>query len=121
MFTPWIAIGALLLMGTTVMADNTSFDADPVGGVPAGWTVAKTGTGNPRWAVEADASAPSTSKVVKQSGHATYPLLLKTGSNVRDGFVEVQFKAISGSEDRAGGLVWRGARSMLSGARAGTA
>jgi hypothetical protein len=26
---------------------------------------------------------------------------------VRDGFVEVRFKAISGSEDRAAGIVWR--------------
>jgi len=26
---------------------------------------------------------------------------------VRDGLVEIQFKAISGSEDRAAGVVWR--------------
>jgi Domain of Unknown Function (DUF1080) len=102
-----VAVATLLLMETTVMADKTSFDADAVGSAPAGWTVAKTGTGNPKWTVEADHTAPSKSKVVKQSGRATYPLLLKTGSNVRDGFVEVQFKAISGSEDRAAGIVWR--------------
>ena len=29
------------------------------------------------------------------------------GTNIKDGFVEVKFKPISGSEDRAGGLVWR--------------
>jgi hypothetical protein len=52
-------------------------------------------------------TAPSKSKVVKQSGRATYPLLLRNGTSVKDGFVEVQFKAISGSEDRAAGLVWR--------------
>jgi hypothetical protein len=32
---------------------------------------------------------------------------LKEGTNIRDGFVEVKFKPISGSEDRAGGIVWR--------------
>jgi hypothetical protein len=45
--------------------------------------------------------------VLKQSGRATYPLALKEGTKLRDGFVEVKFKPISGSEDRAGGLVWR--------------
>ena len=35
------------------------------------------------------------------------PLALKDGTSVKDGFVEVRFKAISGSEDRAAGLVWR--------------
>jgi hypothetical protein len=45
--------------------------------------------------------------VLKQSGKATYPLALREGTNLRDGFVEVKFKPISGSEDRAGGIVWR--------------
>lgn len=66
-----------------------------------------TGQGTPKWTVEGDASAPSKSKVIKQSGQATYPLLLKNGTSVRDGFVEIQFKAISGGEDRAAGIVWR--------------
>ena len=46
-------------------------------------------------------------KIVKQSGRATYPLLLKDGTSIKDGFVEIKFKAIAGSEDRAAGLVWR--------------
>jgi hypothetical protein len=100
-------IGALLVMETSVMAEQIGFDTDPLGSVPAGWTVTKTGTGSPKWTVEADPTAPSKSNVVKQSGRATYPLLLKSGSSVKDGFVEVQFKAISGSEDRAAGVVWR--------------
>jgi 3-keto-disaccharide hydrolase len=102
-----IMIAVLLAMEGPVMADKISFDTDVVGSAPAGWTIAKTGTGSPKWTVEADPTAPSKSKVVKQSGRATYPLLLKSGSSVRDGVVEVQFKAISGSEDRAAGLVWR--------------
>jgi hypothetical protein len=100
-------IGALSVMETSVMAEQISFDTDRLGSIPAGWTVTKTGTGSPKWIVEADPTAPSKSNVVKQSGRATYPLLLKSGSSLKDGFVEVQFKAISGSEDRAAGVVWR--------------
>jgi hypothetical protein len=66
-----------------------------------------TGRGNPKWTVEKDQNAPASANVLRQSGKATYPLALKDGTSIRDGFVEVKFKAISGSEDRAGGLVWR--------------
>jgi hypothetical protein len=101
------AAAILFLIGSDAMADNVSFDADKIGSTPSGWMVTKTGRGEPNWTVEDDPSAPSKSKVVRQSGRATDPLLLRTGTNVKDGFVEVHFKAISGSEDRAGGIVWR--------------
>jgi hypothetical protein len=95
-------------MEVTAMADNTAgFETDAVGAAPKGWTATKTGPGVPKWTVEQEPSAPSGSKVLKQSGRATYPLLLKDGSNVKDGFIAVRFKAIAGSEDRAAGLVWR--------------
>jgi hypothetical protein len=55
----------------------------------------------------AGSTAPSREKVVKQSGRADYPLLLKDDTGVKDGFIETKFKAIASSEDRAGGLVWR--------------
>jgi hypothetical protein len=89
------------------MADQVSFANDTTGAAPQDWIATMTGQGTPRWIVEEDPSAPSKSKIVKQSGRATYPLLLKNGTNVRNGFVEIQFKAISGSEDRAAGIVWR--------------
>lgn len=97
----------LCLMEGTAMADQVSFANDATGASPQGWTVTMTGRGTPKWTVEEDSSAPSKSKIVKQSGRATYPLLLKNGTSVKDGFVEIQFKAISGSEDRAAGIVWR--------------
>jgi hypothetical protein len=97
----------LCLVKGTAMADHASFANDAVGAAPQGWTVAMTGQGTPKWTVEDDASAPSKSKVVKQSGRAPYPLLLKNGTSIKDGFVEIQFKAILGSEDRAAGIVWR--------------
>ena len=42
--------------------------------------------------------------------HIQTPVLILTardGTSVKDGDVEVKFKPISGSEDQAGGLVWR--------------
>jgi hypothetical protein len=66
-----------------------------------------TGNGAPKWTVESDDTAPSKGLVLKQAGNATYPLALRDGTSIKDGFVETKFKAIAGSEDRAGGLVWR--------------
>jgi hypothetical protein len=90
------------------MTDNTaSFETDVLGAAPKGWMATSTGRGNPLWTTEQDHTAPSKLKVVKQSGRAPYPLLLKDDANFTDGFVETKFKAIAGSEDRAAGLVWR--------------
>jgi hypothetical protein len=100
-------IMALFAMGATAVAEKVSFETDAIGNAPAGWTVTMTGQGNPKWTVEKDPTAPSGPNVVRQSGRAAYPLLLRDGSSVKNGFVEVQFKPIAGSEDRAGGLVWR--------------
>src|SRR5499427_7024529 len=98
----------LCFMEATAMADNTaSFETETVGATPKGWTATITGRGNAKWTVEQDQTAPSKSKVIKQSGVATYPLLMKEDINIKDGFIEVKFKAIDGSEDRAAGLVWR--------------
>ena len=84
-----------------------SFENDTVGATPKGWTATRTGTGDPKWTIEHDQTAPSKLKIVKQSGRATYPLLLKDDTSIKDGFIEIKFKAIAGSQDRAAGLVWR--------------
>jgi hypothetical protein len=78
-----------------------------VGATPKAWTATCTGRGDPKWTIEHDQTAPSKLKILKQSGRATYPLLLKDDTDIRDGFIETKFKAVAGSEDRAGGLVWR--------------
>jgi 3-keto-disaccharide hydrolase len=101
------AAALLCMMEAYAMADKASFVNDTVGATPKGWTATMTGPGQSKWTVEEDSTAPSKSKVVKQSGRAAYPLLLKNGTSVTDGFVEVQFKAVSGTEDRAAGVVWR--------------
>lgn len=98
----------LCLMEVTAMSDSTArFEADAVGSAPKGWTATRTGQGDPKWTIEQDRTAPSKSKILKQSGRATYPLILKDDTNIKDGFIEMRFKAIAGSEDRAAGLVWR--------------
>ena len=100
---------SIMLFGATVagVAESVNFDGDTIGAPPRGWTLTKTGKGSPKWTVERDDTAPSKGRVLKQSGEATYPIALKDGTTIKDGFVEGKFKAISGSEDRAGGLVWR--------------
>jgi Domain of Unknown Function (DUF1080) len=83
------------------------FDKDPAGRAPAGWTGTQTGSGSAMWAVVQDGTAPSKPNVLKQSGVATYPVCLKDDTRIKDGFVEVKLKAVSGKEDQAGGVVWR--------------
>jgi hypothetical protein len=97
----------LCMLESGAMGDKASFAEDAVGTTPKGWTATLTGTGEPKWTIEDDATAPSQSRIVQQSGTATYPLLLKNEPRLKDGFVQIQFKAISGSQDRAGGAVWR--------------
>src|SRR5258707_11053257 len=101
-----IMLTTAALAGTT-LADTVNFDNADTGKPPSGWTATKTGTGQAKWTIEKDESAPSKPNVLKQSGEATYPVCLKNETNVKDGFVEVKFKPISGKEDQAGGLVWR--------------
>jgi hypothetical protein len=101
----------LLLAFTSIAATSPVFSEednfDKSSGAPSGWTSTMTGKGQPRWTVEKDATAPSKPNVLKQSGEATYPLLLKDKSSLQDGYVEVKFKAVSGKEDQAAGVVWR--------------
>lgn len=83
------------------------FDTMPAGKAPSGWTMAQTGDGQAKWAVEPDDTAPSQPNVLKQSGVAAYPVCIKNDTLLKDGFVEVKFKAVSGKVDQAGGVVWR--------------
>src|SRR3974390_3394360 len=89
------------------LADTVNFDDLKPGAPPPGWTATKTGKGDPKWTVEAEDSAPSKPNVLKQSGEATYPVCIKNDTSLKDGFVEVKFKPVSGKEDQAGGVIWR--------------
>jgi hypothetical protein len=86
---------------------TVNFDKAEAGKTPAGWTATQTGSGQAKWAVAADDTAPSKPNVLRQSGQATYPVCIKDDTSLKDGFVEVKFRPISGREDQAGGLIWR--------------
>ena len=101
-------VAAMFLLEVSVMLDHAaSFESTQIGAAPEGWTSTLTGSGDPKWTVESDPTAPSKLSVLRQSGRATYPLILKNDTNIKDGFVEMKFKAIDGSQDRAAGVVWR--------------
>jgi hypothetical protein len=104
---PIAAIAALILITGTAMGETINFDNDKPGNLPAGWKAGVTGRGTPKWAVEADAGAPSKPNVLKQSGSGTFPYCVLTQSALTDGYVEVKFKPLAGREDQAGGLIWR--------------
>ena len=69
-----ILVGALLAAGAT---ETVNFDKADVGKPPSGWTATQTGTGQAKWAIVQDDTAPSKPNVLKQSGQATYPVCLK--------------------------------------------
>ncbi len=106
-----LVLGAIALMqclaAGTSFATVVNFDASTCGAPPAGWTAGKTGKGGPNWSVEQSPGAPSGPNVLQQSGDATYPVCILNGTHLRDGFVEVKFKTVSGREDQAGGVLWR--------------
>jgi hypothetical protein len=99
-----IAAGGLAL---SVLAETAGFDNAKPGKPPPHWTGTQTGTGAAKWSVEQDDSAPSKANVLKQSGEATYPICINDEARLKDGFVEVKFKPLSGKEDQAGGVIWR--------------
>jgi hypothetical protein len=91
-------------------ADATTFDDGNPGELPSGWTSALAGQGQSRWTIERDDSAPSPPLVLKQSAWTpkpSFPLCVKRGVSLKDGFVEVKFKPVSGTNDQAAGLLWR--------------
>jgi Domain of Unknown Function (DUF1080) len=98
---------ATLALGIAPSSGTVNFDTAEIGKPPAGWTAGQTGSGQATWTVVADATAPSKPNVLKQSGKATYPVCIKDDTNIKDGFVEVTFKPVSGKEDQAGGVLWR--------------
>ena len=92
---------------SSAAADTVNFDDLKTGAPPPGWIATQTGRGKANWTIEKDETAPSKPNVLKQSGEATYPVCFKDDTSLKDGFVEVKFKPLSGKEDQAGGVIWR--------------
>jgi hypothetical protein len=89
-----------------------NFDGDASGQLPAKFHAARTGSGGEsKWAVLGDPAAPSKPNVVAQTStdqtDYRFPLLIADEGSFQNLELSVRFKAISGSVDRAGGLVFR--------------
>lgn len=96
-----------ILLVNAAQAGTVNFDITEPGQLPAGWLGGVSGKGTPQWSVVRDNSAPSKPNVLKQSGEGTYPWCVKKDVSLKNGFVEVKFKALTGETDRAGGVIWR--------------
>jgi hypothetical protein len=101
------AVG-LMLAAVVVAAQGKvswNFDADKVGEIAKGFTneVGK-------WEVVADDTAPSKPNVLAQlakSSGSTFNITLVNDTNYKDVDITVKMKAIAGSADQGGGIVWR--------------
>ena len=102
-----LILAAALVLSCHVSAATANFDSDRPGTPPAPWKVGVAGTGAGIWEIIAAQDAPSKPNVLRQSGVATRTWCVKSDERIRDGFVEVQGKTISGIRNRAIGVVFR--------------
>jgi hypothetical protein len=79
-----------------------TFDADPVGGLPAG---AEVFSGS--WQVRAEDDAPSKPNVLCQTETAEFPAACLSEKVYGDLVASVQFKPVSGHDDQAAGIIFR--------------
>jgi hypothetical protein len=114
------AVAGLLVAGCSGLADREesfepetiNFDSAEAGRLPPDFSTALTGGGGPvSWAVRED-SIPSDGRkvLVQESADATnyrFPLCVYEKTVARDVAVQVDYKAISGKLDQAGGIVLR--------------
>jgi hypothetical protein len=93
-------------------AETVTFEqAGATGAVPSGFTQATTGKGaKADWKLQEAAGAPSGKMVVQQfstGGDMRFPVLVYDKVDATDVDLAVKFKAVSGKDDQAAGLVWR--------------
>ena len=111
-----VAVVVGVLTCPLARADETpsevKFAKADVGKVPAGWAVAKTGTGDGSlWKIVADDTTPSGSgfALAQTADGPTqmFNLCVLTDSAFKDGEVSTAVRALAGKVDQGGGLVWR--------------
>ena len=106
------SMGATPRVPAALKSQTISFDSSESGKLPTAFSTALTGGGGPiSWVVRDDPTAPNCKKVlVQESSDDTsyrFPLCLYDQTVARDVAVEVNYKAISGKVDQAGGIVLR--------------
>jgi hypothetical protein len=113
--TWWIGV---LVLAASLPAQTSSgpsrkldFEGDAVGGPPAGFEFARTGSGaEGKWVVRADKSSPNNHVLVQESADPTdsrFPLAAVKDSAYKDVTLSVRARPISGKVDQGFGLVWR--------------
>ena len=105
-------LSLLALLPLAAAAEVVDFEGMPVGSPPDGWTIAKTGrSAAPQWEIVTDESSPAGARVLAQlSKDATadgFAIALYPSEPLANGAVTVHFKPVSGTVDRAAGIVWR--------------
>jgi hypothetical protein len=102
----------LLSREETFEPQTINLDSSEIGKLPPDFSTALTGGGGPiSWVVREDSRAPDGKRVlVQESSDDTsyrFPLCIYEQTVARDVAVEVDYKAISGRVDQAGGVVLR--------------
>lgn len=104
--------GWILLAVCTGLTAADNFERETPGQPPGGWEAGITGAGQPQWTVQAEPAPPAaaTNRVLQQSGltpRPSFPWCVRREPALRDGWVSVRFKTVSGEMDQAAGVVWR--------------
>jgi hypothetical protein len=108
-----VLIMALTMMSAPLHAETIDFESSGApGSVPTFFTQATTGKGSTAdWRLQEAIGAPSGKMVVTQlstkGDNMRFPVLVYDRTTAQNSNVSVKFKAISGSEDQAAGLVVR--------------
>jgi hypothetical protein len=100
------------LASSVAVGEVVDFEAVNTNAPLQGWTFTKTDVGDPpRWAIEIDKTSPMQPQVLAQLSEdrtsGRFCLAIYEGAETVDGELAVRFKPVSGSVDKAAGLVWR--------------
>ena len=106
-----LALLAASVLAAPASAQRVSFADAPLDGMPKDFVTALTGQGRPgKWAVVEDTTAESGRALAQRDADPTdyrFPLAIYMPTFPSDVEVTIRFKAISGKEDQAGGVVVR--------------
>jgi Domain of Unknown Function (DUF1080) len=108
-------IAAALVVTSVALAETIDFETNgAAGGAPQGFTSGTTNPGKTQgdWKLQEVAGAPSGKLAVIQLSadpkpSSRFPVLVYDRIVARDADFSVRFKAVSGKDDQAAGLVWR--------------
>ena len=107
-----ILVSTVFLAPEATLAREWNFEMASPGRLPPHWTAAKTGQGaGSEWQVIPDPTAPTPGHVLAQTSSAgpmaLFNLAVADDTLQQDLDLSVKFKAVQGTNDQGGGLVWR--------------